>query len=354
MLGEVEAGLSSPDLSVRLGALSKFQLLDSRMLPKLFEIVLNDSSYEVRESAAALITLCPSLYERYLTDPDPYVRISVINQSVAIRSSLSNPASIITLLGNLVSDPIPAVRCAIASALREHTKLRIEDDFLRMSRFLLILLSDRDDDVRIAASANICDLVGVFTFDFIFDKLFDHIQTILIDLQWRVRINSVRFMCSVALSCPPAFYTQHVTQFLVRALSDTCHRVRLSAIAQLPFLVRQFGSEWLFDWLLPLLQKFQSSSNFLHRQAHLLGLSALVALVPSDYRSQFVFQPMTRALRDPVHSVVLTALELLLLHFDEIHPFRRCEEIKPILESLFQSPSAAIIEKSSVFLAKCQ
>jgi hypothetical protein len=96
------------------------------------------------------------------------------------------------------------------------------------------------------------------------------------------------------------------------------------------------------------------SQNFMERETYLFSISALVGFFPVQYQSNYVFQPMIRLLNDPIHNVVLLALELLAQHKDAVHPFRRQYELKPILESLIETSPPTIKERAQAFLSACR
>jgi hypothetical protein len=85
----------------------------------------------------------------------------------------------------------------------------------------------------------------------------------------------------------------------------------------------------------------------------LLSISAIVGFFPVQYQSNYVFQPMIRMLKDPVHNVILLALDVLAKHKDAIHPFRRQYELRPILESLVETSPPTIKARARTFLLEC-
>jgi hypothetical protein len=351
--------LASPDLDERLEGVSKLREADPASLPDLFDIILEHPHAAVRIAAAELVTLCPSIYVKFLSDLTPAVRISIIERSVEIRALLPNSEQVLADLSSLVADPVVSVRCALAVALRAHTTVDVPENpeaaFLsNIAPIILALLGDTNDDVRIAASINLGDLVGVFEFDFIFVQLYEQIRSILTDMQWRVRRHGYRLLCCLSLVCSARYFNLNIMPFVVKALCDNSSQIRLFAISQLPFLVQQFREQWLMESLVPRLQELNTPSNFLWRQTYLLSLIALIDWFQPERRSQFVFQPIIRALRDPVASVVLLAIDLLSTHITEIHPFRRSAEIKPILENIFVDASQTIVEKANALLSSCE
>jgi hypothetical protein len=216
------------------------------------------------------------------------------------------------------------------------------------------LLTDLDDDVRMAASLDLKALTIQFGFDFIFENLHSSLHSMLTDTQWRVRNQAVELLFGLAVVCSADFFDQSLMEFLMMFLKDPCNRVSQFALTALPNLSQHFGDDWLKTQLMTRLQELASSPNFLHRETYLLRISALVSFFPVQYQSNYVFQPMIRMLRDQVHNVVLLAIELLAQHKDAIHPFRRQYELKPILETLAQSQQPTIKERAAAFLAECQ
>jgi hypothetical protein len=88
--------------------------------PPLFKKASEDVSPEVREAAANLIFLCPSVFSIFLSDVDPSVRVAVVKHSVSLRSFFPDPKDIFQPLSDLVHDPSSVVRCTLASVLHDH------------------------------------------------------------------------------------------------------------------------------------------------------------------------------------------------------------------------------------------
>lgn len=357
MSASIEQDLSSEDVSVRLNAVSRISSVPESERPKFFELISNDFNHEVREAAANLIDLCPSRYKTFLNDPDPKVRIAIINNSTKIQGFIDDKETFYNDLEALKSDSVAEVKRTLALVLYEHAKLCRDNNMnmvQKIVQLIEVLLSDRHDDVRVAASLNIKQMTILFGFDFVFEQLYNSVHKMLTDSQWRVRNNAVEFLFGLAIVCDREFFDKNLFSFLMQFLMDPFFKVREYALKALPTLVAHFGSEWLQNKLIVELQVLAQSQSFLHRETFLHCISALVGFFPVQYQSNYVFQPMIRMLHDPVHSVVLLAIELLSKHRESIHPFRRQYELKPILENLVATYPPTVKERASAFLAKLQ
>ncbi|KAH0786888.1 HEAT repeat family protein [Histomonas meleagridis] len=359
MSAQILEALSNEDVLVRIDAVSKIPTVDASEREAIFSKISEDFNHEVREAAAKLICYCPSYYQKFLSDPDPQVRIAIINNSVEIRKSLPDQDIFLKSLDTLANDSVAEVRCALAHVLHLHSKEEKGETAKEIVLEKIVplidkLLSDRHDDVRVAASLNIRELTNQFGYDFVFEKLYNSLHHMLTDTQWRVRNNAVDLILGLSIVCTPEFFDQNLFQFLMQFLKDPCNKVREFALSSLPTLASHFGDEWLKTKLISSLQELAQSQNFLHRETYLYAISALVSFFPVQYQSNYVFQPMIRMLRDPVHNVVLLAIELLQKHHESIHPFRRQYELKPILENLVETSAPTIKERANAFLAECQ
>jgi hypothetical protein len=172
----------------------------------------------------------------------------------------------------------------------------------------------------------------------------------LTDSQWRLRNMAVEILCGLAMVSRPEFFNEKLFQLLLGFLRDPCDRVRQFTLTGLPNLVERFGAEWLQTKLIQNLQELAVANNFLHRQTYLLCISSLVNYFPEHYRSNFVFQPMIRMLKDEVHNVVAVALILLAEQLPAIHPFRRQYELRPILDSLAADAPPTVKELARAFI----
>jgi len=350
--------LDSDSLDRKLQSVSNLQSVPADKLEMIFKKISEDFNHEVRECAAKQITLYPKVYKDYLADPDPKVRVAIVDNSVQIRKAL-NDEGILDSLNELSSDSVAEVRVAVARVIHQHAKVILGEEGKRITLAKVVplidtLLGDRSDDVRVAASQNIKDLTILFGFDFVFEQLYTSLHHMLTDTQWRVRNNAIEILFGLALACKADFFDANLFPFLTQFLRDPCNKVRAFAVEGLPALAKHFGDEWLKTKLISALQELADSPNFLYRETYLQSISVLANFFPVQYQSNYVFQPMIRMLRDPVHNVVLLAIELLSEHRESIHPFRRQHELKPILESLVENSPQTIKERSNAFLAECQ
>jgi HEAT repeat protein len=338
--------LSDEEPSIRLDAVSQFPTIQG---PKdaLFQKVMTDSNHEVREAAANVAHFCPSLFESFLTDPDPSVRIAAVNDSISLRDTIRDPRSVLDKLSAVATDPTAEVRRAIAKILPRHADLSNPDDFEPIVVTLIVpllnnLLKDLHDDVRLAAALNLRELVRKFGFDVIFQHLNAGLHSILTDTQWRIRNTAVELLFQFSLVCPPQYFHDQLFQFLLLFLQDPSNKVREYAVKELPKLAQHFGDDWLKSRLLPELTKLSVSPNLFHRQTYLISLSELIAFFPVQYQSNYVLQPLMRMLKDPVHDVVLKALELIQKHKEVMHPFQRQCELIPILKTLAETKQPVV------------
>lgn len=351
---QIETLLQNEDVQKRIEAVQRFHEVPPDAREKLFQMVAGDFNHEVRETAANLIELYPKLYTEFIDDPDPQVRIAIINNLIKIRKT---EPDILSNFENLSKDSVAEVRCALAKVLHEHAEFKEangEIDENKLTTYIIsniqTLLNDRNDDVRIAASENMKHMTIQFGFDFVFEKMRECLHSMLTDTQWRVRINAIEILFGLALVCPDEFFKDNLFPFLCQFLRDPCSKVRQFAISSLPTLASQFKSLVKENNFKENLSNLSQSDNFLHRQTYLYCISELAAFYPPQYRSNLVFQPMIRMLKDPVQNVVLLAIELLSKHKDSIHPFRRQYELKPTLEELAENASATIKAQAAKLL----
>jgi hypothetical protein len=351
--------LMSERIETRLDAISHLSEVDPSERLSLFEPILTDFSCEVRRAAADSVYLCPTIYPKFLADPVPFVRIAVIQNSLRLREALNSPITILNDLANLTKDPVPAVRCALAQILPAHAKFDSDCDsraltLEKIAPIILEMLSDHSDDVKVSTSLILIELSIIFGYDLVFEELFDQLQIVFTDRQWRVRHTGVQLIIGLGLISPAVYFNENLMMFLRRFLTEDCHKLREAAVAALPSLAKHFGEEWVMQSLIIELRQLEKSSNFLHRETYLWALSVLIPFFPVEYQANYVFHPMIRMLKDSVQNVVLLTIELLWQHHELIHPFRRQYEMRPILESLVESSSPTVTEKAAAFLLECQ
>jgi HEAT repeat protein len=356
MVDAILDALAKEDLSSRLDAVQKFDSAEitPESLPDLFSKFSECMMREVRQAAAQRIALCPSAFETYLHDLDPQVQIIVIGKSLAIRPSHPDPALVLSLLTDqlFIRNSPTEVRYAVARVLARHAALD-PDRALVVQKIIPVidlLIRDGQDDVRVATASNVKELAKEFGLEFIFEHCHATLHLMLTDSQWRLRSNAVEILFGLAIVSTQEFFDEQLFQLLLGFLRDPCDRVRQFTLTGLPNLVERFGPEWLQTKLVRNLQELALSPNFLHRQAYLLAISSLVNYFPEQYRSNFVFQPMIRLLKDEVNNVVAVALILLSEQLDAIHPFRRQYELRPILEALAADAPPTVRDIARAFI----
>jgi hypothetical protein len=360
-MDEIVGSLAKDDVIVRIHTVSKFDSLPPRSLPELFSRVSDDLSREVRQAAAKQIFLCPIAFERYLVDLDPQVQITVILNSVEIRRKHPDPSLVISRLTTqqFIRGAPNEVRYAIARVLTGHAQVDPPEQSRALSVEKIVPVieffsKELNDDLRVATSASVKEFAKLFGVDFIFEHLHGTLHRMITDSQWRVRFNAVELLLALAVVSTVDFFNQNLYQFLGIFLKDPCDQVRQFTLSGLPNLVERFGTEWLTQNLVVILQELAKSQNFLHREVYLLAVSSLIMYFPEQYRSNYAFQPMIRMLKDPVNNVVAAALVLLSEQIQEIHPFRKQYELRPIVEALAADAPPTIRDLARAFMNEFQ
>jgi hypothetical protein len=176
------------------------------------------------------------------------------------------------------------------------------------------------------------------------------LQKMITDSQWRVRMTAIELLLALILVSSLDLFNESLFQFVALFLKDRASRVRYFTITGLPALVGHFGGEWFTEKLLPTLYELGNLPNFFQRETYLMSISLLMKYFPERYRSNFVYQPIIRLLNDEVANVVVMAMMLLTDHLDDIHPFRRQCELRPILEALDEVAAPTIRELATALL----
>lgn len=358
-LEEVRLGLQSPDLKSRIDAVENFEKVPENNLKVLFETVLKDFHREVRQAAARQIHLFPSKFEDFINDPDPEVKIIAISNSLKVVQQ-NDFKGIVKKLALLINDPISSVKCAVAKVLpelveKDTTKTILADVISIAKEFL----NSNDDDLKIESAKIVQRLTKTYGFDYLFEKLSEPLNYILVDSQWRVRKIGWELIIALSLQVDEQFFSENLLKYLTHFLKDECYQMRKFTISYLPALVDHFKEKWLTDSFTPILQnEFQKSPNFLDRETYLFSVSTLASQFPVEFQSNCVFQPMIRMLKEgetnKCYNVVLLAMDLLKKDYKSIHPFRLKYELKPILDNLAKISEKTIANRASSFLELIQ
>lgn len=355
---EIEELLQNEDINKQIDGVKKIAEASPSDRKELLQKVSKMFNHEIREVAATQIEQSPSEYILFLTDPDPHVRIAIIQNSIKLRKSEKD---ILNKLKSVTNDPISEVRCSFAQILYQHAIFKDESGKIDEKSLneiilpcLISLLKDKNDDVKIMASQNLEPLIIEFGFDFIFNKLFESLQKMLVDPQWRVRRFAIHILFELSLVCNEEYFNKNLFPLLVKFLRDPCFALRKFSCSKLGSLASNFGDKWLKGPLATELLKLADSSNFLERETYLYCISELSDFFSGEYQADFVFEPMIKMLRDPIQNVVLLAIEELYKHQNDIHPFRKQYELKPILEKLTESSPPSTQAKATQLLESLQ
>ncbi|OHT12302.1 HEAT repeat family protein [Tritrichomonas foetus] len=373
--------LSSPDISVRINAIKQFDdpSIPAKERANLFRLASEDVYYEIREAVAQMIHTQPinDVIESLLHDQVPQVRIATIKNSEKIRRAMNNDY-ILELMKDNVKDPVASVRCALADIIHQHTFLtaqtqnekaqtdenlletftrtKLNDIFLQNG-----LLLDPNDDVRIAASNNYRYFISNLGFDFVFCRLYNSLHVMFIDSQWRIRTNAAELVFALSMLSETDYFDEYLYPFIEKFLLDSCQKVRDYTISSLPTLVEHFcmhengekDMTWLMKSLLVNLEKtYSKSDNFIYQQAYIYCLSELASYIPTQYLRNVLFLPMIRKLKATANNdnVIILILDTLLEFKDNIHPFQKTHELKPILDNLMINSTKTIQDRAKALL----
>lgn len=343
--------LESDDFQQKIDKLADLKSVPPEELPKIFEKLSHDLNRDVREAGITHINLYPSGFKMFIVDPDPKIRVMLIEKSIEIRQALKEDDMVLDSFPLLVKDTYSEVRLALASCLHNHSKLVTGEEGAKIveKRFVPLmeeLLNDKSDDVRVAAAQNMKEFTIQFGYDFVIEQFYQALHDMIDDPQWRVRTCAIEVLFNFALACKIDFFEANLFSFLLLFLQDPCEKVRNYTISQLPILAIHFGGEWLNTKLMGALNDLAESKNYLYRQVYLKSICVLVGLIPVQLQSNYVFQPMIHFLNDPIDNVVLTAIDCLHQHLQAIHPFKIQHEIIPILENLAENGPMTIRQRS--------
>jgi hypothetical protein len=196
------------------------------------------------------------------------------------------------------------------------------------------------------------ELAKSFGIEFVLSTLHAPYQAMLVDSQWRVRLNAIEILFGLAVVSTESFFNDNVFLLIVHFLRDPASSVRQFTQSGLPALVNRFGNAWLTTKLLPHLEELGSSPNYLHREVFAFTLWRLAKYFPERRIANYLFRPVMRLLKDDVNSVVIIALRVLADHSAKMHPFLVQCDLRPLLESLVAGGAPTTKELATAFLRR--
>lgn len=345
--------LESNSLIGKLEAVKDISQVPNSERQQVFEKIHEISEYQVRACGVRQIHLCPSACKLFFKDPDPRIRVIILLKAEEL-APLVGAMDIFNEVIKLSRDSEVSVRSCAAKNLFTIANLIDSDQKNAIIEKQIIpalqrLFLDSSDDVKISAAQNLYPYAKTFGFDSLFDHFGKVIQVFIDSFQWRFRVIALEMLSSVALSSNAKFVNECILPFLIRFIHDKSYKVRECVVSSIVSITEHLGYEWFQQSLSDHINSMYLSSNFYERQLYLEITSQIISFYPPQYRSN-LFQPFFKLLNDPVHNVTITAIKVLGLHKDEIHPFRLQHELLPILQVLSNEDQTRSIQETALEL----
>jgi hypothetical protein len=302
-------------------------------LPELFDAIAKDPSDAIRAAGAARVSLCPPAFPRFLLDESPTVQIAAIRHSRAVRDADRDSPMVLGRLTDAAwAGAVRApVRRALVAALPEH----IGDDqsFAAAYAVLRLYMDDACDEVRMDVAGAVRALAARPR-PFLLPRMSAVFRLMLVDVQWRVRQVGVELLYAAALAADARCFAAAIFPHLLAFLRDPCLKVRQFALTGLPALVARFPALWATGQLFAELRPLAFSPSYLQRELFLGAVVVLARAFPPPELTDYAHMVLHLLFKDPVESVVFTAMLTLLEHLPIVPLARLEKEVIPFLQGL--------------------
>jgi len=213
-----------------------------------FQYLLKDAEAEVRAAVATKVK-------------DFCANLDKVNQVQIILSS------ILPYVRDLVSDPNPHVKSALASVIMGLSPmLGAYQTVEQLLPLFLIQLKDECPEVRLNIISNLDCVNDVIGIQQLSQSLLPAIVELAEDSKWRVRLAIIEYMPALAGQLGQEFFDQKLRGLCMGWLNDHVYAIREAATLNMKKLVEQFGAPWAEQAIIPMILVMSRNKNYLHSE----------------------------------------------------------------------------------------
>ncbi|KAH8258979.1 hypothetical protein KR038_000981 [Drosophila bunnanda] len=302
-----------------------------------FQYLLKDAEAEVRAAVATKVK-------------DFCANLDKANQVQIILSS------ILPYVRDLVSDPNPHVKSALASVIMGLSPmLGAYQTVEQLLPLFLIQLKDECPEVRLNIISNLDCVNDVIGIQQLSQSLLPAIVELAEDSKWRVRLAIIEYMPALAGQLGQEFFDQKLRGLCMGWLNDHVYAIREAATLNMKKLVEQFGAPWAEQAIIPMILVMSRNKNYLHSEFDngtryfqlnfnlypsslgmtcLFCLNVLAEVCGTDITTKLLLPTVLLLAADPVANVRFNVAKTL----QKISPFLEASvidaQVKPTLDKL--------------------
>nr|XP_036232367.1 serine/threonine-protein phosphatase PP2A 65 kDa regulatory subunit isoform X5 [Bactrocera oleae] len=321
---------------VRYMVAEKFVDLQKAVGPEITRVdlyLLKDAEAEVRAAVATKVKdFCANL--------DKTNQVQIIMNSI------------LPYVRDLVSDPNPHVKSALASVIMGLSPmLGAYNTVEHLLPLFLIQLKDECPEVRLNIISNLDCVNDVIGIQQLSQSLLPAIVELAEDSKWRVRLAIIEYMPALAGQLGQEFFDQKLRGLCMGWLNDHVYAIREAATLNMKKLVEQFGAQWAEQAIIPMILVMSRNKNYLHRMTCLFCLNMLAEVCGTDITTKLLLPTVLLLAADPVANVRFNVAKTL----QKISPFLEASvidsQVKPTLEKLNVDPDVDVKHFASEAIA---
>ncbi|XP_055840215.1 serine/threonine-protein phosphatase PP2A 65 kDa regulatory subunit isoform X3 [Episyrphus balteatus] len=281
-----------------------------------FQCLLKDAEAEVRAAVATKV-------KEFCSNLDKTNQVQIIM------------SSILPYVKELVSDPNPHVKSALASVIMGLSPmLGAYNTVEHLLPLFLVQLKDECPEVRLNIISNLDCVNDVIGIQQLSQSLLPAIVELAEDSKWRVRLAIIEYMPALAGQLGQEFFDQKLRGLCMGWLNDHVYAIREAATLNMKKLVEQFGAQWAEQAIIPMILVMSRNKNYLHRMTCLFCLNVLAEVCGTEITTKLLLPTVLILATDPVANVRFNVAKTL----QKISPFLETSvietQVKPALDKL--------------------
>ncbi|XP_063907677.1 serine/threonine-protein phosphatase 2A 65 kDa regulatory subunit A alpha isoform-like [Zophobas morio] len=298
-------------LAVDVGVAISKRLKDFEVyeyLLRTFKTLSEDSSWRVRQRVAWKIHEIQTteknrdeiinIYSKCVRDDESEVRVfaakNVYNLAINLMDSYKNEQNefqdifeknfeenIIPEVHLLLRDPSDDVRVALSTNILSLSAILRNECF--NANILPLVIDALENEEFMPFKENMLKNLSSLPTDVDITKSLKSIKSVIQNLiensqmHWRTRRNLLLAFMHITRNTTSEFFDQNLKFFYRLLLNDNIYAIRRTAPVILPLLVKQFGTDWAINSLVPIFVPFSTDQRYMFRYITLFAIEELIS-----------------------------------------------------------------------------
>jgi len=271
-----------------------------------------------------------------LKDSIPEVKCTAIPLLSTIAQHISPEVIIkliIPLIGRMCNEnESPPVRAALASHITSLSPILGPDNSItHLVDYVIFLLKDESSEVRLNLVQN-QKLMNIIGTEQLIQKLLSAIIQLTDDPQWRIRKSMIEYFPYIGKILGVTYFNEKLNHINISKITDTVCMIRETAIKNLEAISKNFGTDWINQHIIPHVQEFIGSKQYIIRLSALHIFNRITDNVEPELIINVILPNTLKLVNDPVPNIRLNVAITLVKIYTTISSNEN--QIKSALELL--------------------